>query len=86
MIGEATVFIAAIVASRPFMPFSIFTWTASTTTMASSTTSPIASTSPSSEKTLIENPNSGKTIKAPISETGIAISGTIVARMFCRKR
>ena len=86
MIGEATVFIAAIVASFPFMPFSMLTCTASTTTIASSTTRPMASTRPSSEKTLIEKPNSGKTMNAPTSETGIAMIGTIVARMFCRNR
>ena len=60
--------------------------TASTTTMASSTTRPIASTRPSSESVLIEKPSIGKTRKAPISETGTAISGIRVARQPCRKR
>ena len=53
--------------------------TASTTTMASSTTMPIASTRPSSESVLIEKPSSGKTAKAPISETGTVSVGISVA-------
>lgn len=62
------------------MPAAMLTCAASTTTIASSTTSPIASTSPSSEMMLIENPMSGKSMKAPTSDTGIATSGMIVAR------
>ena len=86
MIGEATLRIASAVASRGFMPAAIFTCTASTTTIASSTTSPMASTSPSSEMMLIVNPSSGKSAKAPMSDTGMATSGMIVARQSWMKR
>lgn len=57
-IGEATLRIASIAASRDFMPRSMLTCAASTTTIASSTTSPIANTRPNSEMMLIEKPNS----------------------------
>ena len=59
--------------------------TASTTTIASSTTRPIASTRPNSDNVLIEKPSSGKSAKAPISETGTVSSGIRVARQLCRK-
>ena len=59
--------------------------TASTTTMASSTTIPIASTRPKSVRTLTENPNIGKKMKVPTSDTGTVSSGISVARQFCRK-
>ena len=59
---------------------SIFASTASTTTMASSTTMPMASTSASSETVLAEKPIASITAKVPISETGTAISGMMVAR------
>ena len=85
-IDDDTLFIAACVASLAFMPCSRLTCTASTTTMASSTTSPMANTRPSRENTLTENPNSGKSMKAPINATGITINGTKVARKSCRKR
>ena len=79
-IGEATLRIASIAASRDFMPRSMLTCAASTTTIASSTTSPIANTSPNSEMMLIEKPNSGKKMNVPMSETGMATSGMSVAR------
>ena len=85
-IGEATLRMASSAAARGFMPRSIFTCAASTTTMASSTTSPMASTSPSSEMMLIENPSRGNSAKAPTSDTGIATSGITVARQSCKKR
>ena len=72
--------IASIAASRDFMPRSMLTCAASTTTIASSTTSPIANTSPNSEMMLIEKPNSGKKMNVPMSETGMATSGMSVAR------
>ena len=53
--------------------------------MASSTTNPIASTSPKSESVLMENPRIGKTMNAPISDTGTASNGIKVARQPCRK-
>ena len=84
-IGPATSRMASIVASREFMPFSIFAVTASTTTIASSTTIPIASTRPSRERVLMENPSSGKTAKAPIRDTGTVSVGISVARALCKK-
>ena len=45
---------------------------------------PIASTRPSSDSTLIENPSIGKKMNAPTSDTGTVISGISVARQFCR--
>jgi len=85
-IGEATLRMASSAASRGFMPRSILTCAASTTTMASSTTRPMASTSPSSEMMLMENPSSGNSAKAPTSDTGIATRGMTVARQSWRKR
>ncbi len=58
--------------------------TFSTTTMASSTTMPIASTSPNSDRVLIEKPNASITAKVPTTETGTASSGMIEARQLCR--
>ena len=60
--------------------------TFSTTTMASSTTMPMASTRPNSVSVLIEKPSTGITAKVPISDTGTASSGMIVARQVCRNR
>ncbi len=79
MTGAVTSSMAFSVACLGFMPFSIFTCTASTTTIASSTTIPIASTSPRSERTFIEKPSTGKRMKAPTSDTGIAIVGMSAA-------
>ena len=84
--GEATFFMASSAAARGRMPAAMLTCAASTTTMASSTTRPMASTSPSSEMMLTENPSSGKSAKAPMSETGIATSGMTVARQSWMKR
>ncbi len=84
-IGADTSRIASTVASFADMPFSIFCATASTTTMASSTTMPIASTSPSKDSVLMENPSSGNTAKVPMSDTGTASVGISVERTFCRK-
>ena len=58
--------------------------TFSSTTIASSTTMPIASTMPNNVSVLIENPNSSIAASVPISETGTASIGMIVARQFCR--
>ena len=77
--GAVTFLIASKVASLAVIPFSIFTCTASTTTMASSTTIPIARTNPSNESTLIVNPKAGKNIKAPMRDTGMARVGISVA-------
>ena len=78
--GAVTCFMAATVASLGFMPFSMLTCTASTTTMASSTTIPMASTRPSRDNTLMVNPSRGKSMKAPTSDTGMATVGIRVAR------
>ena len=53
--------------------------------MASSTTMPMASTSPNSDRLFSENPSSAMMANVPISDTGTAIIGTMVARQFCRK-
>ena len=84
--GPETSDIALSVASRGDIPSSMWCSTASTTTIASSTTRPIASTSPKSDKVLIEKPRKGKKAKVPMSETGTAIKGMRVARQFWRNR
>ena len=78
--------IAFRVASRGDRPFSILRSTFSTTTMASSTTMPIASTSPNSDKALMENPNMYIAAKVPTMEIGTASNGMIEARQVCRNR
>ena len=60
MTGPETSSIALMVASCGDMPCSMWCSTASTTTMASSTTSPMASTSPNSDRVLMEKPSIGK--------------------------
>ena len=82
--GPLTSCMAAKEAMRGLSPLSIWCCTASTTTMASSTTRPMASTMPSSEMVLSENPSRGNTQKVDISDTGTAMSGMSVARKFCR--
>ena len=57
----------------------------SSMTMASSTTRPIASTMASRVRVLIEKPKRSISAKAPISETGMVISGIRVARTERRK-
>jgi len=54
--------------------------------MASSTTSPMASTSASKVKRLIEYPNTSITKKVPTSDSGMAITGMMTARRLPRKR
>ena len=46
---------------------------------------PIASTKPKSDRLFSENPNIPITASVPISETGTAIIGTIVARQSCKE-
>ena len=58
--------------------------TFSTTMMASSTTMPMASTSAKRLIVLSDMPASSSTAKVPISETGIATVGMIVARQLPR--
>ena len=73
-------------ASRGLNPASILRSTFSTTTIASSTTMPIASTSPNSDRLLIEKPNAPMKKNVPTSDTGIATIGMTAARQVCRNR
>ena len=57
----------------------------SSTTMAASTTMPMAKARPAREITLIERPSAAMATKAPITETGMAIEITRVARKDRRK-
>ena len=84
MTGPVTSSIALRVASRGDSPLASQRSTFSTTTIASSTTMPIASTSPNSDRLFSEKPSSAMTANVPISDTGTAIIGMIVARQFCR--
>src|SRR5262249_6862950 len=69
-------------ASKGDMPERILRSTFSTTTIASSTTIPTASTRPNSDRLFSDIPNIASTVKVPISDTGIAMQGMIVARQF----
>ena len=60
-------------------------WMFSISTMASSTTMPMASTMASSVSTLIEAPKNAITMKAAMTETGIATMATMVERQSRRK-
>src|SRR5215212_9082220 len=84
MTAGVTSVIARYVASRGLKPCSIQRSTFSTTTIASSTTMPIASTIPNSDRLFSENPNAFMNANVPMSDTGIAISGTTDARQLCR--
>ena len=64
----------------------IFTWTASTTTIALSTTIPIASTKANKVSILIEKPSICIKKNVPINDTGTAIAGISVDRKSCKKR
>ena len=85
MTGRVTSSIAFIVASGAGR-FSVVMMrsTFSSTTIASSTTMPIASTMPNSVNMLIEKPNRNIAANVPISDTGTASIGMMVARQFCR--
>ena len=85
MTGPLTSSMPLSAASFGVNPCSMWCSTISTTTIASSTTNPMASTRPKRESVLMENPNSGKRAKVPISDTGTANSGMRVARQPCRK-
>ena len=82
--GPDTSDMALKAASRGAIPSSMWCSTASTTTIASSTTRPIARTSPKSDRVFTEKPRSGKTAKAPISDTGTVRRGMSVARQLWR--
>ena len=83
--GPVTSSMALRVASRGDKPWASQRSTFSTTTIASSTTMPMASTSPNSDRLLREKPSPAMTAKVPISDTGTATIGMIVARQFCKK-
>ena len=83
--GPETSSIALKAASRGESPFSMWCSTASTTTMASSTTRPMASTSPNSDRVLMEKPRSGNTMNVPTRATGTASVGISVALKPCKK-
>ena len=77
--------IALRVASRGSSPSSaIRRSTFSTTTIASSTTIPMASTSAKSETVFSDIPSISRKANVPISETGMATAGMIVARQLPR--
>ena len=85
--GPVTCSIALIVASRGDRRSSaMIRSTFSSTTIASSTTMPIASTMPNKVSVLMEKPNSSIALNVPISDTGTASIGIMVARQFCRNR
>src|SRR5678816_3609913 len=84
MTGPVTSSSALNDASCGDSPCAIHRSTFSTTTIASSTTMPIASTRPNSDRLFSENPSMLMNMNAPMSETGTAIIGMIVARQFCR--
>ena len=86
MIGLVTSLIARRAASAGDKPSAMFRSTFSTTTMASSTTMPIASTSPNSERLLMEKPTANMTANVPTNETGTAARGMMDARHVWRKR
>ena len=87
MTGPVTSCIAWIAASRGLLPCVVMIRsTFSSTTIASSTTMPIASTSPNKVSRLMEKPSRYMPAKVPMIETGMAITGMIIARTLCRKR
>ena len=86
MMAVETSFIVRCAASFGDMPSAMFRSTFSTTTIASSTTIPTARTSPNNDRLLIDAPNSERMVNVPTSDTGIATTGMIVARQFCRNR
>ena len=55
------------------------------TTMASSTTRPVATTSASKVRMLIEKPTAQMAASVPMSDTGMEIAGAMVARNERRK-
>src|SRR5262245_62174047 len=57
-----------------------------TTTIASSTTMPTASTRPNSDRLLSDMPKAARIVNVPTRDTGIAMTGIMVARQLCRKR
>ncbi len=83
-IGPVTSFIACRVASTGERPSAMLRSTFSTTTIASSTTIPIARTRPNSDSALMPKPRALITANVPMSDTGTAASGIMLARQVCR--
>ena len=73
-------------ASKGDMPSRMLRSTFSTTTIASSTTMPTASTRPNRDRLLSDTPKATRIVNVPTRETGIAMTGMIVARQLCRNR
>ena len=73
-------------ASKGRMPPSTWRTIFSSMTMASSTTKPTDSVSASSVMLLIEKPNAYIAAQVPISDTGTASAGMMVAETFRKKR
>ena len=86
MIGPTSSRAPFSAASTGFNPSRRWRSTFSTTTMASSTTSPTESTMASSVSRLMVKPNAWMRKTPPISETGIATTGTSAERKEPRKR
>src|SRR5262249_53374702 len=73
-------------ASTGDMPSRMLRSTFSTTTIASSTTMPTASTRPNRDRLLSEMPKAARIANVPTSDTGIAMTGMMVARQLCRNK
>ena len=86
MMGPTSSRAPAMAASKAVLPSRMFRSTFSTTTMASSTTRPTASTMASSVSRFTVKPNTCMRKTAPMSETGIATSGTSTVRSEPRNR
>ena len=85
--GPVTSCMAWMAASRgPLPSVDMMRSTFSSTTMASSTTMPIASTRPNSVSRLMEKPSTYMPAKVPMIDTGMAMTGMIIARTLCRNR
>ena len=81
MTAKKTCRVPSTAAARAPRPCARLRLMFSSTTMASSTTMPVARTSASSVRMLIENPSIQIAATVPISATGIATLGTSVARI-----
>ena len=86
MTAKATWRVPRVAAISGGSPRSMRRCTFSSTTMASSTTRPIASTSASSVRRLIETPNAASSMNEPIRQTGTVTAGISAARKVPRKR
>ncbi len=85
MTGPVISLIAVMAACLGVIPSAIYRDVLSTTTIASSTTIPIARTIPNRDSMFNENPSPDIIANVPTRETGMATTGTTVARQSCRK-